>query len=149
MDFTDDTPRPQSRAAFTLLELLIVVTILGIFTGIAIPKTRHLLDAIAVDAAADDAAAMLELARHMALAREERIGIYIDSAPARLTMLAGADTLRERDEQAIHDVRFRVSRPSIVYSQLGIGYGVSNLTLIVSRGSAAETVTVSRLGRVR
>lgn len=139
----------NSRAAFTLLELLFVVTIIGVLTGVAIPKSRHLLDATAVHAAAGDAANMLELARHTALTRGSQTTIDIDSEPARLTMRAGADTLRMRDEEAIHGVRFAASRRSVVYSQLGMGFGVSNLTLIVTRGIAAETLTVSRLGRVR
>ncbi|HEY8309803.1 MAG TPA: GspH/FimT family pseudopilin [Gemmatimonadaceae bacterium] len=138
-----------SRTAFTLLEVLLVVTIIGVLTGIAIPRTRQLLDGVAVRGAAGDAAAILELARHTALARGERVSVDIESVPARLTLRAGTDTLQRRNEQAIHGVRFSPTRSPVVYSQIGMGVGVSNLTLIVSRGGAAETVTVSRLGRVR
>jgi prepilin-type N-terminal cleavage/methylation domain-containing protein len=137
------------RTAFTLLELLFVVTIIGVLTGVAIPKSRQLLDATAVHGAAGDAVNMLELARHTALTRGDRVSVDIDSAPARLTMRAGDDTLRMRNEGTIHGVHFAASRRSVVYSQLGMGFGGSNLTLIVTRGIAAETVTVSRLGRVR
>lgn len=150
MYITHHSHRQQlSRSAFTLLELLLVVTIIGVITGVAIPRSRHLLDRIAVRGAAGDAAAMLELARHTAMTRGDRISVDIDSSPARLTMRAGDDTLRRRDEKTIHGVRFTASRTPVVYSQLGMGFGVSNLTLMVTRGSAAETVTVSRLGRVR
>ncbi|MEO6865959.1 MAG: GspH/FimT family pseudopilin [Gemmatimonadaceae bacterium] len=138
-----------SRSGFSLLELVVVATIIGVAAGVAIPRTRYLIERIAVRGAADDAAAMLELARHTAMMRGDRISVDIDSAPARLTMRAGNDTLRRRDEKAIHGVRYAATRPSVVYSQLGMGFGVSNLTLVVTRGTAAETVTVSRLGRVR
>jgi prepilin-type N-terminal cleavage/methylation domain-containing protein len=134
---------------FTTIELLLVVTIIGILAGVAIPRTRRALDRIAVNNAASDATALLELARHLAMARGDRVSVDIDSAPARLTLRSGVDTIRRRDEQALHGVRFAPSRSPVVYSQLGMGFGVSNLTLIVTRGSAAETVTVSRLGRVR
>jgi prepilin-type N-terminal cleavage/methylation domain-containing protein len=139
----------RTLTGFTLLEVLLVVTIIGVLTGIAIPRTRQILDGVAVRGAAQDAAAVLELARQTAMARGERVSVDIDSMPARLTMRAGIDTLRRRNEQAIHGVRFTTTRSPVVYSQLGMGLGVSNLTLIVSRGSAVETVTVSRLGRVR
>lgn len=150
MHFTHHSHRQRTwRAAFTIVELLLVVTIIGVLTGVAIPKTRDVLDRIAVRGAAEDATAMLELARHTAMTRGERISVDIESAPARLRMRATSDTLRNRDETAIHGVRFAVTRSPVVYSQLGMGFGVSNLTLTITRGSAAETVTVSRLGRVR
>ena len=139
----------KHEVGFTLLELLLAVTIIGTLTGITIPRTRRLLDAIATRGAAGDAVNMLELARHVAMTRGERVSVDIDSAPARLTMRAGNDTIKRRDEKAIHGVRFAATRTPVVYSQLGMGFGVSNLTLVVTRGQAAETVTVSRLGRVR
>lgn len=138
-----------NRPAFTLLETLIVVTIITLLAGVAIPRTRRLLDGIAVQAAGDEVVAALELARHSAMTRGERITVFLDTAPARLTMLAGTDTLRYRNENATHGVAFSASRRSVVYSQLGLGFGVSNLTLRVSRGAAADTIVVSRLGRVR
>lgn len=141
--------RHTQRPAFTLLETLIVVTIIALLAGVAIPRTRHLLDSIAVQAASDEVVAVLELARHSAMTRGERITVRIDTAPATVTMLAGNDTLRYRNENATHGVAFFASRPTVVYSQLGLGFGVSNLTLRVSRGAAADTIVVSRLGRVR
>lgn len=141
--------RRKHEVGFTLLELLLAVTIICTLTGITIPRTRRLLDAIATRGAAGDAVNMLELARHVAMTRGERVSVDIDSAPARLTMRAGNDTIKRRDEKAIHGVRFAATRTPVVYSQLGMGFGVSNLTLVVTRGQAAETVTVSRLGRVR
>jgi prepilin-type N-terminal cleavage/methylation domain-containing protein len=137
------------RPAFTLLETVIVVTIIGLLTGVAIPRTRHMLDSIAVHAASDDVVSALELARHSAMTRGERVTVQVDTSMAAVTMLAGSDTLLRRNEKATHGVAFTASRPSVVYTQLGMGFGVSNLTLRVTRGAAAETVVVSRLGRVR
>ncbi|MDQ2890581.1 MAG: GspH/FimT family pseudopilin [Gemmatimonadota bacterium] len=131
------------------MELILVIAIIAIIAGIAIPRTRGLLDSISARGGAADAAAMLELARHTAMARGERVSVDFDSAPARLTMRAGTDTIRRRNESVIHGVRYWASRSPVVYSPVGMGVGVSNVTLIVSRGAATETVTVSRLGRVR
>jgi hypothetical protein len=46
-------------------------------------------------------------------------------------------------------VRLSTSRDSIAFDVRGLGYGAANLTLVARRGSAAETLVVSRLGRVR
>jgi hypothetical protein len=66
-----------------------------------------------------------------------------------LTLLVGPDTVVRRDVRAEHGVRLRASRTSATYTPLGLALGVSNLTLVATRGVAAESVTVSRLGRVR
>ena len=131
------------------MEIVLVLTIVGVLTAVAMSRTRDLLNAAAVRGAVADAAGMFELARHTALARSERISVDLDSAPARLTMRAGSDTIRRRNEYVAHGVRFMVSRSPVVYTQLGLGFGVSNLTLVITKGAAADTVTVSRLGRVR
>jgi type II secretory pathway pseudopilin PulG len=139
----------RPRSGFTILETLLVATIIGILIGVAIPRTRYAMDRIAVNNAASDAAGLLELARQLAMTRGGRVSVDIDSAPARITVRSGLDTIRRRDEEAMHGVHFAPSRSPVVYSPLGLGFGVSNLTLVITRGSAAETVTVSRLGRVR
>jgi hypothetical protein len=37
----------------------------------------------------------------------------------------------------------------VAYSATGLGFGASNASLVVSRGAAADTVSISRTGRVR
>jgi hypothetical protein len=51
--------------------------------------------------------------------------------------------------QALYGVRVTASRDSMAYDARGLGYGAANLSVVVHRGRVAETVYVSRLGRVR
>jgi hypothetical protein len=37
----------------------------------------------------------------------------------------------------------------VTYSPTGLGFGASNLTLVITRRQTTDTVVVSRLGRVR
>ena len=48
-----------------------------------------------------------------------------------------------------HGVMLSASRDSMAYAPNGLGYGAANLTIILRRGESAETIFVSRLGRVR
>jgi hypothetical protein len=61
----------------------------------------------------------------------------------------GGDTLRKRDIGAAHDVLLLATRTRMSYSATGIGYGAANLSVVVRRNRAVDTVFVSRLGRVR
>jgi hypothetical protein len=50
---------------------------------------------------------------------------------------------------ALYGVRLEPSRDSMAYAPSGLGWGGANLRVVVRRGAAADTVVVSRLGRVR
>ena len=71
------------------------------------------------------------------------------TATATLAVHRGPDTLLARALGRLHGVRLSATRDSTAYAGDGLGYGAANLRLVVRRGAAAETVTVSRLGRVR
>lgn len=142
-------PSRPARPGFTLLELVLVTSLVAILAATAIPRVRRSVDHIGARGAADDAEAVLERARSLALARWTRATIAIDTVAGTLTVVVGPDTVLRRDERAAHGVRLHATRPTAIYTPLGMGFGVSNLTLVATRGAAAETVTVSRLGRVR
>ncbi len=141
--------RSRCRIGFTLIELLLALSVASILSAVAVPRFATLLDSSSVRGATNDVEALLETARHSAMTRGERATVELDSAGAMVTLRIGRDSMIHRNLGALLGVRFRTTRTSVTYSQLGLGFGVSNLTLIVSKGAAAETLTVSRLGRVR
>jgi len=138
-----------SRAGTTLLELTIVLTLIGIVSGIAAPRLRALRDRIDVRGAANDADALYAFARRRALARMTRVVVSIDPAAAAITVVEGTDTVARRAEWAIRGVRLDASRGATTYGPTGAAIGGSNLTLVLQKGAAADTLTVSRIGRVR
>jgi prepilin-type N-terminal cleavage/methylation domain-containing protein len=139
----------RRRPGFTLLELVIVVTLSGILLAIAVPRTRAVLDGIAVRSAAGDVVATLSYARAIALAGDGLVAVRVDSASGVVEVRRGSELLHSRGIGQAHGVRFAATRDSLTYDPRGLGRGAANLSVVIRRGSAAETVYVSRLGRVR
>lgn len=137
------------RAGVTLLELLIALALVSVVVGIAAPRVRRLVDAIGARGAAGDAAALFGSARQLAITRWVRTTVTVDTMAGVVSLVAGPDTIIRRDVHHEHGATLHASRTSATYTPLGLALGVSNLTVIAVRGAAAETVTVSRLGRVR
>lgn len=126
-----------------------VLTVVGVLATIAAGRTTALRDRMSVRSAATETVATFALARRWSVSRAARTAIEIDTASASLIVRSYADTIARRRLASSHGVRVSASRDSMAYAPNGLGYGASNLTIVLSRGSAAETISVSRLGRVR
>jgi prepilin-type N-terminal cleavage/methylation domain-containing protein len=138
-----------ARAGHTLLELIVVLTVVGITLAIAIPRVRDSLDRISVRSAAGDVRATLRFARTMALAGNRAVAVDIDSVTGTLRVRRGPEVLLTRGVGRAHGVRVGRTRDSLTYDGRGFGRGAANLSVILRRGIASETVFVARLGRVR
>lgn len=136
-------PRPGT----TTIEQLLVLTILALLTTLALAGGAPLLEAVAVETASRESTALFALARDHALSAGERTAVHLDSARARVAVHAGPDTLAMADF-AQRGVRMAATRDSMAYAPDGLGVGAANLRLVLSRGARADTITVSRLGRV-
>lgn len=134
---------------FTVFELLIVLVLGGILLAIAVPRARLTLDRVAVQGAAGDVRATLSTARSFALAGASQVVVDVDSVDGRLRVRRGAEVLLTRNVGAVHGVRLTRNRDSLTYDGFGLGRGAINLSIVVRRGAAVETVFVSRMGRVR
>jgi prepilin-type N-terminal cleavage/methylation domain-containing protein len=137
------------RNAFSLIELAVTLCILSILSAIAVPFAGRLLDGIYVHGAVIEIESLFSTARHLAIARAAQTTVEIDTAARVVRISADDDTLRRADIGADHDVRLSASRTRMVYSASGFGYGAANLSVVVRRNSAVDTVFVSRLGRLR
>lgn len=137
------------RRGYSLLEQLVVLSVMTILLAIAGPRMRSALDQSAVRNARRQLVSALSSARGSAQSRAERVSVAMDSTAGMVRILAGADTLLVRPLRAELGVIFAASRDTITYGASGRGYGAANSTIVLSRGTAAETVFVARLGRAR
>jgi len=128
---------------FTLLELVVTCALIGLFASVALPRTGGALDRLRVTQAAEAVAATA------AIARSTYLRVIVDEATASMRVEGDRDTLLVRSVGADHRVTLRATRDTITYAPSGLGYGLANTTIVVASGARAETVTVSRLGRLR
>jgi prepilin-type N-terminal cleavage/methylation domain-containing protein len=135
----------------TLPELTTVLLIIGVVASVTVPPARRFVDQGTVAGAADRYAAVHEVTRHTAIARGRPARYEVDRGALRMVLsLRGPrgtwDTLRVFE---LGEVRLSVSQPTVTFNPLGIGSGASNTTVVLGHGAAAETLTVSRTGRLR
>lgn len=141
--------RDTMRRGTTLPELLVVLTIVGVLGSIGLVRMSALRDRMSVRAATTETVATFALARRWAISRASRTALTIDTAASALLIQSYVDTVAYRRLGSSHGVRISATRDSMAYAPNGLGYGASNLTIVLKRGQAAETIFVSRLGRVR
>lgn len=137
------------RRGFTLLEATLALVLVGIVSSMVVPAAARARDRSAVHGATSALVSSLADARHQALRWQRRTAVRFDTVAGRAVVHAGNDTLTDSRLRDVFGVRLVVTRDSIAFYPTGLGYGAANVRLIVERGAAAETVTVSRAGRVR
>jgi prepilin-type N-terminal cleavage/methylation domain-containing protein len=136
---------------FSLAELAIVLLVVGLLAGIGLPRLRPALDQVMTDRAVVEVTTALSITRNAAV---------MQATLARLTL--AADTLRidrlgpdgwipfwRRPGPADLGVALEVSNDVVVFGPTGLGWSASNTTIVLRRGSQVETITTSRLGRVK
>jgi prepilin-type N-terminal cleavage/methylation domain-containing protein len=137
------------RRAFTIIELTVTLCVLSLLTAIAIPWAGDVLDRARVRGAATDIGSLFGAARHIAIARAAHATVEIDTVGRVIAVSVGRDTVRKREIGSAHDVLLSATRTRMSYAANGVGYGAANLSVVVRRNRAVDTVFVSRLGRVR
>ena len=75
----------MSERGFTLLELLVVLSILGLALTIAVPRITQAISGPRLERLAQDAAIGLRKARSLAVAEGRPIAVTIDTADGRLS----------------------------------------------------------------
>jgi type II secretion system protein H len=142
------------RRGVTLLELLVVLTLVGLLAGMVVPSASSMADRLTVE---HEAARLLVAYRSAWLTarvhhRLALLRITQDSIAIRSIGSAGAaDTLLVSlaPGPAIAGVVLRSPPHTTVFGPDGIAMGFANATLVLERGRATRRVVVSRLGRVR
>ena len=141
-------PPLRPRAA-TLVEMVVIVAIIAIVSGFVLPPIKRGFDRLRTRAAAQETLHAFFAARANAIAQGRRTAVILDARGGRVLVVAAGDTLLARAVGVIHGVAMTASRDSMTFFPDGLGLGGANLSVVVTRGSAADTVIVSREGRAK
>ena len=139
----------RTRDGSTLIEQVILLTLLGVLTAAGVVGGSRLLDTATIHGASREVEELFAMARDRAMATGTRTAVRLDVRRSRLVVHAGSDTLARLELWNDRAIRLNATRDSMSYLSSGLGYGAANLRVIVSRGASSDTITVSRLGRVR
>lgn len=139
------------RRGFTLPELLSAVAIAAILVSIVTPPLVRLLDQAAVREGVDRFASLYATTRELAMSRGALARLELDRAQR-----WGAVSVQRPDGAwdtvatgTLGSAGLSCSVCTLVFNPIGVGYGASNARLVFARGSAADTVTTSRTGRLK
>jgi prepilin-type N-terminal cleavage/methylation domain-containing protein len=135
----------------TFPEVTTVMVIIGLVASIAVHPMNHALDRAAVNEGAQRYGAMFETARAFAVARARQARLELDTARAvALIELRRSQSAWDTvDQRPLGSARVGASQTLVTFSALGVGLGLSNGRIIFSRGNAADTITISRTGRLK
>jgi prepilin-type N-terminal cleavage/methylation domain-containing protein len=137
------------RHGFSLAEMLVVLLVIAILLALGIPHLSGAADRAATRAAARELGSLLAGARQRAIHLRAPVVVSLDTAAGIVRIWTDTTVFTNRSLSAAYGVVLSATRDSLAYDARGLGIGAANLSVAVRRGRAAETVFVSRLGRVR
>jgi Tfp pilus assembly protein FimT len=137
------------RRAHTLPELALTLALLALLMAMAVPPAAAAVHRWALRAAVAEVVDALVYAREAALTRGATATFAINSARGEVIVTCAGDTVVRRAISALHGVTLAASGDSVRYAPDGLATGVSNTTVLVTRGGRVDSIVVSRVGRVR
>jgi prepilin-type N-terminal cleavage/methylation domain-containing protein len=136
---------------FTLLELMVVTCIVAVLLALGFPRAARFLDWVETELAVRDVTTALAVGRNGAAVQSTRTRITLAPDTLRIDRLGaqGWERFWQAPGPSRRGVVLQTSNPVVIFWPSGVGWGPPNTTVILRRGSQAETITLSRLGRVK
>jgi len=139
------------RRGATLVELLVVVGVLGILAGLAVPPALRARDRALVARQAQRIAAAHAATRSAALLAGARAELTIQGHALRQRQwrAGGFVVTWHRPGPAADAVTLSGPATPLVFDSRGYSLGAGNRTYRLHRGRDSATIVISRLGRLR
>jgi type II secretory pathway pseudopilin PulG len=141
-----------SAPAFTILEILALLAVLGSTLAVSLPAARHQLDRTAVLAAREEVAGLFHRARAEAVARGGA-SLLLSADPPVVELAGGQELLARCRLEDQYGARLTMTlsggrmEAALRFDALGLGR-VASQTIRFSRGEAEAVLVVSSYGRL-
>ena len=143
--------RKASRAAFSLVELLVAMGIIGITAALAIPKVNDVANQNRVNRGAQ--ALQVEVQQAFAIAGRNRMPVavrwYAAAVELHITNLSGNTIYRRANLKGYGLTAADVSLSPAVLTVFPNGIAADSLIVRLSRAGHSKSVHVSRAGMIR
>lgn len=141
----------MTRRGFSLPELLTIVALTVLVSGLAFPALKHAMDRRAVEEAVRLIILAHREARFTSIAIHRTTLLRLSADSLTLRAVAGRDTtfLWRRPGPATLGVTVTGRAHVVRFIPYGYSIGASNTSYTMTRGVARRRVVISRLGRVR
>jgi type II secretion system protein H len=142
------------RRGFTLIEIVMVLTLIGIMLAVAVPYIGSSTNKGNVRGAMDALSTLHAMAKQSAIQRGRQAMLVLNAGSGSATVVArnaagtGWDTLETAEMDDRFGVTLTSTRDTLIFTPRGIGTELSGTTIIVTKGDAADTITVSAAGRL-
>ncbi len=138
------------RKGVTLSELVTTLAIVSALTAVAVPRMAGWMDRIAVSRAGGEITAFYQTARFAAIFHSQRTRLELGRDSLRAVFEGPTDSVFLKwPGPARHGVSLTATRTTVWFQANGLGLGAANTKLVLRRGAAVESLTTSRLGRLK
>lgn len=138
------------RNGVSLPELVVVLALVGALSAFAFPRMAGWLDRMAVSQAAGEVASFYQTARFAAILRGQRVRLEFHRDSLRAVFEGARDSVFLRwPGPGRHGATLSTTRSVIRVQGNGLGWGAANTTIVIRKGMIAESLTTSRLGRLK
>src|SRR3954453_17554573 len=103
------------RRATTLVEMCVVLLVLALLAGLALPRLRDATDRAAARGAIEEAGSMFSMARRAAITRRAVVAVVMDEVTGAIVVRVGATVIAQSGLRAQFGVRLLASRDSMSY----------------------------------
>lgn len=140
---------------FSLIEMVIVIVVIGVLLTVSMPYFRSASLKSDLRAGIDAIASLHATAKATAIQRGRMARLVLASSTSSAYVVAndasgsGVDTVGVVENlDSRFGVSFTTSRDTLSFTPRGIGTELSGTTIIVTKSSLSDTITISAAGRL-